>query len=229
MTEYLFQSVKQIKIDNRINSFDEAATKQVVVSKILHCLGWDPFNINEVCPEYEVGNVRVDFALRHNDTNKVFIEVRKVVENLGKGEEQLLKISFRHGVDIAILTNGISWRFYLPLLKGSCEERRFYTIQILEQSADDITQKFADLLSKINVISGRALENAKNLYKSKQRSVLMVKTLPKAWNKVISEPEKLLLELVAETTEKLCGYKPDDEMVRKYITSTIKLDANARI
>jgi len=34
-------------------------------------IGWDPFNVSEVYPEYSAGNKRADYALRYNNRNKV--------------------------------------------------------------------------------------------------------------------------------------------------------------
>lgn len=217
MNEELLKLVDNFKKDRRLLSFDEAATKQVVILRILKALDWDPFNIDEVYPEYSVGGGRVDYALKHNGRNKVFIEVKKVNEDLEKHQEQLLNYSFQEGVKLATLTNGISWWFYLPLREGSWEQRKFYTIEIYDQESEDIVKKFEEFLSKENVISDRAIENAENLYKSRQKQYLIKETLPKAWKKIITEPDELLVEILAETTEKLCGYKPDDETVEQFL------------
>ena len=100
--------------------------------RILSLLGWDIYNIDEVVPECSVGSQRVDYTLRHSNASEVFIEVKKVGEDLEKHQEQLLNYSFREGIKLSILTNGISWRFYLPLHEGSWEQRKFYTIEIYE-------------------------------------------------------------------------------------------------
>lgn len=217
MIEELLELIKNLKEDNRFQTFDEAATKQFVILRILKALGWDPFNMDEVYPEYSVGGKRVDYALSHNGKKKVFIEVKKVNEDLEKHQEQLLNYSFQEGVKLAILTNGISWWFYLPLREGSWEQRKFYTIDIFDQEIKDIAEKFNDFLSKENVISDKAIENAENLYKSRQKQDLIKETLPKAWRKIITEPDELLVELLADTTEKLCGYKPDNEIVEQFL------------
>jgi len=217
MNEELLRLIDDFKKDRRLLFFDEAATKQAVILRILKALGWDPFNIDEVYPEYSVGDKRVDYALRHNGRNKAFIEVKKVNEDLEKHQEQLLNYSFQEGVKLAVLTNGISWWFYLPLREGSWEQRKFYTIEIYDQDSKDIVNKFEDFLSKENLISDKAIENAENLYKSRQKQYLIKETLPKAWKKIITEPDDLLVELLADTTEKLCGYKPDNEIVEEFL------------
>jgi len=217
VNDQLLNFIKEIQKDRRLLTFDEAATKQSVILRILSHLNWNPFNIDEVYPEFSVRNKRVDFALRHNGHNKVFIEVKKIGEELEQHQEQLLNYSFQEGVKLAILTNGISWWFYLPLHEGSWEQRKFYTIEIYDQQCNDIVQKFEDFLLKENVISDRAVKNAESIYKSKQKQYLIKQTLPKAWHKLITDPDEILVELLAETTEKLCGYKPDSETVEQFL------------
>jgi len=221
MEKKLLELIKKIQLDRRLISFDEAATKQIVILRILSCLGWDTFNIDGVHPEYSVGGKRVDYALRHNNYNKVFIEVKKVGEDLEKHQEQLLNYSFQEGVKLAVLTNGITWWLYLPLLEGSWEQRKFYTVEIYDQDSEEITLKFINFLSNENVISGKAIDNAENIYKSRQKQYLIKETLPKAWNKIIEGPDETLIELIAETTEKLCGYRPEHTIVERFITSNI--------
>jgi restriction endonuclease Mrr len=112
-------------------------------------------------------------------------------------------------VELAVLTNGTTWWFYLPTKKGDWKKRKFYTIDIIQQEAHDIAQKFIDLLSKENVQTGKTLKHAEEIYKGKLKIKVLEETLPEAWNKLISEPDSLLIDLLAETTEKICGFKPD--------------------
>jgi hypothetical protein len=219
MKEQLLELIGKIQSDKRLATFDEAATKQAVILRILNCLKWDSFNIDEVHPEYSVRGKRVDYSLRNGNYNKVFIEVKKVGEDLEKHQEQLLNYSFNEGVKLAILTNGITWWFYLPLNEGSWEQRKFYTIEIYDQEAEEITQRFIDFISKEYVISGKAVENAEKIYKGRQKQDLIKLTMPKAWNRIIEESNEGLIEIIAETTEKMCGYKPDADTVAKFINN----------
>ncbi|AXI25738.1 restriction endonuclease subunit R [Methanofervidicoccus sp. A16] len=223
MNKELYQLIEDFKRDKRLQYLDEAATKQAVVLRILKALGWDPFNIDEVYPEYSVGGGKVDYALRCNGRIKVFIEVKKANENLERHQEQLLKYSFQEGVKLAVLTNGISWWFYLPLREGSWEQRKFYTIEIYEQDSKDIVDKFEEFLSKKNVISDKAVENGERRYKSIQKQYLIKETLPKAWEKIVTEPDNHLVEILASTTEKLCGYKPDNDTVKRFLEKIKKI------
>jgi len=221
MSEKLLQLINQLKSDKRLVSFDEASTKQAVILRILSLIGWDTFDIDEVVPEYSIAGKKVDFSLRHSNANKTFIEVKKIGENLERHQEQLLNYSFQEGVKLSILTNGITWWFYLPLHEGSWEQRKFYTIEIYDQNAEEIVGRFIDYLAKENVISGKAITNAEAIYESRQKKYLIKETLPKAWNKLISEPDELLIDLIAESTEKLCGYKPDHSTVEDFISANL--------
>lgn len=216
MKEQLLSFVGTLNLD-RIISFDEAKTKQAVVLKVLSLLGWDTFNIDEITPEYSVGGRRVDYSLRTSNMNRVFIEVKRIGEELEIHQEQLLNYAFQEGVKLAILTNGVTWWFYLPLHEGSWMQRKFYTIDILLQDPEDIVSKFVDFLARENVASGTAIENAEVIYKGQQRQNILRETLPKAWNKVVSEADELLIELVSETTEKICGYKADSDMIEQFL------------
>jgi len=218
MEEQLKVFIDCLKTDRRIDTFDEAATKQAVVLRLLSILGWDTFDIDEVTPEYSVGGRRVDYSLKINNLNKVFIEVKRIGIELEDHQEQLLNYSFQQGVKLAILTNGITWSFYLPLNEGSWEQRKFYTIDILQQDADDVTSKFIDFLSMDNIKSGKAIQNAEAIYRGQQKINILKETLPKAWNKIIEEADELLIDLINETAEKICGFKADTELVERFLS-----------
>jgi hypothetical protein len=218
MKEQIVLFVDSLKSDRRIVTFDEAATKQAVVLRLLLLLGWDTFNIDEVAPEYSVGAQRVDYSLRIDRTNKVFIEVKRISEELERHQEQLLNYSFQEGVKLSILTNGVSWWFYLPLHEGSWEQRKFYSIDVLQQESEDVAQKFIDFLSKDNTSSGQAIRNAEAIYSSRRKKKVLGETLPRAWNKIISDPDEVLVELLSETTEKLCGHRADSELIESFMS-----------
>jgi hypothetical protein len=228
----LLEFVKKIKTDKQFDSFDEAAIKQGVVLRIFSFLEWDPFDLDEIQPEYDVGVGKVDFSMKHKGSNQVFIVVRKDIDNFNEYQEKLSINAVEGRVNITILTNGITWWFSLPLLEGSPEEKRFHTIELREQSAEDIAEKFYNFLSKKRVISGEAVKSAENIYYARKRELLMRKKelliekhLPKAWDTIMSEPEKWLVDIISEVTKELCGAKPDRGTVEKFLTSTIEAEA----
>jgi len=217
MNDQLIYFIESIKTNPKISSFDEASTKQAIILPILQLLGWNTYNVDEVTPEFSVENRRVDYSLRIKNLNEVFIEVKKTGEELENYQEQLLDYSFRLGIELATLTNGITWWFYLPTKKGDWKSRKFYTIDIVQQDSKDIALKFHELLSKSNVQSGEAMQHAESIYKGSLKKKMIEETMPYAWNKIVTEADTLLIDLIAETTEKICGFKPDMEDVKRFI------------
>lgn len=219
MKDRLIAAINEIRDSKSIVISDEASIKSGVILRLLSLLGWNPFDVNEVKPEYTVETKRVDFSLRINETNKVFIEVKRPSENLETHQEQLLGYSFREGVKQAILTNGITWWFYLPLNEGSWEQRRFFTADFFEQDQTAISEKLIELLSRCNVASGDALKTAEHLYKGHQKKNILRDALPKAWHKILNDPDDLFVELLVETTEKLSGFRPEIKEVERFIAA----------
>ena len=221
MNEKLFALFNRIKADGNLLTVSEAQTSQGIVLPILNNLGWEVFDTNEVVPEYSVGGRRVDFALRIQSINKVFLEIKKTSENLDNHQEQLVYYAFQQGVKLAILTNGITWQFYLPLEEGSWEQRRFFTIDLMEQSIEDAIEKFESLLSRKNIDSGNAYQKAKSLFDGRQKNKIIKENLPKAWQKLISEPDEMLVELLNETLEKISGYKAENSQMTDFLQQYI--------
>ena len=105
--------IKDLKSNKKLNTFDEASTKQAVVLRLLSFLDWDIFNVDEVSPDYAVNSFKASYSLRINNSNKIFIEVKRINEKLDNHQKSLLGFASREGVNISILTNGIIWWFYL--------------------------------------------------------------------------------------------------------------------
>lgn len=219
MKEVIAAVLKELRLNPRVSTLDEAGVKQAIILRLLVALGWDQFNVNEVMPEYSVAGGKVDYALRLAGENKVFIEVKRSDEQLSVHQEQLLNYSFKYGVRLAVLANGITWWFYLPLREGDWEQRRFHSVDILNEDADEIAGRFVDFLSRQDVLSGAAFKNAEVLLDNLQRERVIEATLPKAWERLISDPDSLLVDLLEETVEKICGLKPGPASLRRFLAA----------
>ena len=222
----LVDFIKKIQSDDRFAGFDEAAVKQAVILKILSLLDWDPFDVDEVQPECEAGRGRVDFSLRHNARNKVFLLVKKGAKDFPRHQDKLLEDAGQGKPEMAILTDGFIWWLFLPLAGGLADEKKFHVIDMKEQSVEDISEKLEGFLSKENVVSGRALKAAEHIYETKQRNLLIEEHLPRAWQKIINEPEKWLVNLLADVTKELCGYKPERERVEEFLAGEVQAGAD---
>ena len=73
--------INELRSNKKIYNFDEGSTKQALVLRLLSLLGWDIFDVEEVCPEYFVNSNRVAYALKVKNSDKVFIEVKRVQKN----------------------------------------------------------------------------------------------------------------------------------------------------
>jgi hypothetical protein len=216
MKKQIVTFIGELKSNKKLAAFDEASTKQAVVLRLLSFLNWDIFNVEEVYPDFSTNSSSVSYALRIRNSNKVFIEVKRVHQKLDRYQKDLVNLASRDGVNLAILTNGITWWFYLVSASGNWKQKWFHSIDLLKQKPDIFVPNLIDLLSKDKVSKGQALRAAKNLYQ-KKRQKLAADFLPEAWNQILTQPNKIFVELLSEQTEKLCRYKLDAKTVEKFI------------
>ncbi len=223
MPDNLEELLARLRESKSLFLSSEEATKQGAILPILAKLGWDRDNIQEVIPEYSVGGGRVDYCLKV-DEQTVFLEVKRANEELERHQEQLLDYSFRQGVKLAILTNGLVWWFYLALSEGSWEQRKFFTVDIQHQEASSVANHFRQFLGKEAVSNKSAVTKAEQIRASRQKIGIIQKTIPKAWRQLCEDPDEMLLELFAEKVESLCGHSPDHQMLSEYLAKTLKSD-----
>jgi hypothetical protein len=216
----LAQFITSIRTDLRIRDFDEASTKQQIVGKILHLLGWDTWNAREVWPEYGVATRRVDYCLKIGTESAVFIEVKQTGTDLEAHQKQLLDYSFEEGVDLAVLTNGLTWWLYLPMRKGSkWEQRRFFAVDIALQEPQVVASRFIEFLSKASVASGVAAQAASSMYEGNRKALALQNALPEAWNKLVGEPDAILVDRLCQIAESLCGFRAEPADITSFLAS----------
>ena len=196
---------------------NEASISQGIVLRLLQALGWDIHNTEIVSPEYSLGGRRVDFALCYPPKKPIiFIEVKQTGQ-ADSAEKQLFEYAFHTGVPLAILTDGREWQFFLPGEQGLYQERRVYKLDILERSLEESVERFNRYLSHDQISNGKAIENARLDYKDITKEREINEAMPKAWQKLIEEGDELLLELIADKAESICGYKPNLDKVSDFL------------
>ena len=216
MKKQIISFIDELKSNKKLPTFDEASTKQAVVLRLMSFLGWDIFNVEEVYPDFSTNSSSVSYALRIRNSSKIFIEVKRVHKKLDSYQKDLVNLASRDGVNLAILTNGITWWFYLVSATGNWKQKWFHSIDLLKQKPDIFVPNLIDLLSKTKVAKGQSLRAAKTLFQ-KKRQKLAADFLPEAWNQILTQPNKIFVELLSEQTEKLCRYKLDAKTVEKFI------------
>jgi hypothetical protein len=220
MKKQIVTLIEELKSNKKLSTFDEASTKQAVVLRLLSFLGWDIFNVDEVYPNYSLNSFSVSYALRVKNVSKIFIEVKRIQEKLDNYQKTLLSFAARENVDIAVLTNGILWWFYLPKSPGSSQEKWFYSADLLKQKEDSIALHMLDLLTKNKVAKGQALKAAKALNQNKNQKIAS-DVIPEAWNRIISQPNTIFVELLRESTEKICGCEVEAKLVERFLEKNL--------
>ena len=128
----------------------EEATKMAFVVPFINLLGYDVFNPAEVVPEFtaDVGTKvgeKVDYAIFKDDEVIMLIECKKYGEDLSDVHtSQLYRYFSVVHARIAVLTNGVLYRFYADLE----EEHKMDTKPFLEFDMLDIQQPLVNELKR---------------------------------------------------------------------------------
>lgn len=132
------------KLKDSINT--EEATKTSLIMPFFSLLGYDVFNPNEFTPEYvaDVGikkGEKVDYAISINNQISILIEAKSVNENLQKHDSQLFRYFGTSTAKIAILTNGINYKFYTDLDEiNKMDSSPFLEVDLLNIKDSDIAE-----------------------------------------------------------------------------------------
>jgi len=119
----------------------EEGTKNALIMPFIRILGYDPFNPNEVNPEYiaDVGvkqGEKIDYAIMKDNKPVILIECKTVNTDLKKEHASQL---FRYftvtntPARVGILTNGVIYQFYTDLDEpNKMDKKPFLEINLLE-------------------------------------------------------------------------------------------------
>jgi len=216
------QEIESIRAGIKSGRFsNEASVSQGIVLRLLHGLGWPSYDTDSVWPEYSLGGRRVDYALCSPPGKPIaFIEVKQIGQSDG-AERQLFEYAFHIGVPMAILTDGQEWNFFLPGEQGDYGERRVYKLDIVERDVGECVERLERYLLHSAVASGVAIEAAREDYRNVSKDRQMLAALPTAWSQIIADEDEMLLEIVADRVESLCGFKPAPDMVAGFLKKTM--------
>ncbi|MBT2693833.1 type I restriction endonuclease [Bacillus sp. ISL-55] len=136
--------MEQIKtLSNRVAKLQstivtEEATKTSIIMPFFQILGYDIFNPEEFTPEFvaDVGikkGEKVDYAIMNEGSPVILIEAKSINEKLQKHDSQLFRYFGTTSAKFAILTNGITYRFYTDLEEqNKMDTSPFFEFNILE-------------------------------------------------------------------------------------------------
>lgn len=216
------QEIAAIRVGIRAGRFsNEASVSQGIVLRLLHALGWPSYDTDAVWPEYSLSGRRVDYALCSPPGKPIaFIEVKQIGQSDG-AERQLFEYAFHDGVPLAILTDGREWNFFLPGEQGDYGERRVYKLDIVDRDVKECSDRLERYLLHSAVASGAAIQAARDDYRNVSKDRQMLASLPKAWHQIIADEDAMLLEIVADRVESLCGFKPGPDMVANFLKEIV--------
>lgn len=125
----------------------EEATKNALVMPFIAALGYDVFNPLEVVPEFtaDVGTKKgekVDYAIMRGSDVIMLIEAKKSTEDLRTAHmSQLFRYFSVTNARIAVLTNGVDYRFFSDLdAPNKMDDKPFLVIDMMNLRDDLVDQ-----------------------------------------------------------------------------------------
>ena len=221
----LHATIERITRLSRPPANEETAKIQVMVP-ILADLGWDVHNsegTGEVLWEHQVGpgtgtgnTGRVDIALVKTGSGGrlvCLIEAKSPGQDLAKHVDQLMRYAFHEGVDICVLTDGFTWWLYLPREAGLAESRRFAELKLRDSAPQQVADDFETFLGKTSLVSGEAEKRAKKVLQARLEVDRIKTEMPRIWQRMLSAPDRELVELLAQRVYDEVGLRPSPEHV----------------
>lgn len=133
---------------------DEPKTEQYLVEPFLEVLGYDSRDPRDVVKRFTADvagrkGEKVDYALMRDDDPVVLVEAKGKDNRLGRGEIEQLQRYFPHTpARLAVLTDGILWRWY----KGRLEPERSHEMDsspFLTYDVREPSQTAAEWLTRV--------------------------------------------------------------------------------
>lgn len=215
--------IDDIKAGLKVGRYkNEAAVSQGIILRLLNAMGWQIFDSSQVVPEFSVGPGRVDYALCYPPGKPIILIESKDVGNATGAEKQLFEYAFHQGIPMAVLTDGQEWSFFLPGEQGAYHERCVYKLDLGARSTEEACRVFCRYLKHTEVASGSAFTNARDDYRNVSKKRQIETTLPQAWSQLVKEQDEILVELIADKVESLCGFKPEPEPVRQFLDGVLR-------
>jgi hypothetical protein len=205
--------------------YNKDQTKQAIVSYAIELLGWDTHNLNEVSFDYSISGKKskrsieaVDYSLQIKGDNKIFIQVEKG-GNMDRIEKSFVESAMKKKADIAVLTDGLTWNFYVPGVSDNWKDVEFLILDVAKGDSKKNIAEIQKFISKENTISGKGLENATKLHAVRKDNIEIKKSLDR-WLELIKdndEKDLLLKNMLSELIEKVAGKKPSTETIRNLL------------
>ena len=220
MTTAFQHALTKIKSQqDHLEKSGEKEVRNIVITPLLLSIGWDVFDHEEVHNEFPLCDAdisyygietrgletvsKVDYSLRIDGQNLVFIEVKQWSQNQRLTDDNRNQLLFycgaagKDGPTFAVLTNGRYWRFYIAPVQSTPTLRQFLPeLDIVNDEPNKVEGHFRQFLARdgIETIS-KSLHAAHKLHRKFREDEKVLINLTKAWNKLSNnrrEQERLL-------------------------------------
>ncbi len=215
----LVEKYKRLEQDGRLTHYNEEMTKNEFIEPLFEALGWDVRNrkvYDEVIKEQGVLRGRVDYALRLNGVDRLFIEAKPFRADMNNNAwaKQVIEYGYNKGVAFVILTNFEILRVF----NSEWNELNIARCIVLDLKYTDYLDKFDELscLSREATEQNLLVEKAKTQGKKNPR---------KSVQELLSEQLILWRERLAKNIKSNYGEKYSqetvDEIAQKFIDRLI--------
>lgn len=205
--------------DDKLKKYNESMTKNEFIEPLLECLGWDVRNkkiFDEVIKEEKVLRGRVDYALRLNGVNRLFIEAKSFKEDISDATwaRQAIEYGYNKGVPFVVLTNFKE----IKIFNSEWNEKNIWRCQVVDIQCND----FINNIDKLLLISREGIENNDLV----DEAIKVGKRIPrKSVQLLLSEKLIEWRELIANDINQKYGEKYNreiiDEIAQKFIDRLI--------
>ena len=171
LLDELVAAIENVKsrIEHHQNSLrqSEALTRYSLIDPMLRALGWDTTDPALVTPEYEVGGKRADYALLEGNQVVVFLEAKRLDENLSTHRSQVAAYASELGIKYPALTNGNKWEVYDNSKLVPIDQRQILNVSINESPSSRIALQLL-LLWQPNLASGEPVSANEPIFSAQQ-------------------------------------------------------------
>lgn len=125
----------------------EEATKHALIIPFIKALGYDPYDLQEVIPEFtadfaEQKGEKVDYALMQDGEPALLIECKTAGKGLSVDQAaQLFRYFQVTEARFGLLTNGVEYRFFSDLEESNkMDERPFHELNLFEYNDQEVEE-----------------------------------------------------------------------------------------
>jgi predicted transport protein/predicted type IV restriction endonuclease len=186
----------RLRLDrHRKEDLKEYPTRTIFIDPLLHALGWDVRDPDEVQLEYPtVDGKSVDYVPKVNRKPVLFIEAKSLNDPLTdvKSITQVVGYAVNAGVEWCILTNGVTYKVYRSTEKAEAPDKLLFEVSIdPKESEGRSVQQIAD---QFNRFSREAM--ARGVLDEIGEQVFTTGKIRKALDKLFLDPPANLIKMI---------------------------------